>query len=368
MSKKKKSGSIAIPFLLTILISVAIIGSIILIILEKLDTDSTSLVTMTGESGTVSEADNHTILFVIDLSKSIAEEKKENAEDEAQDSESEGDASDEESEEEEEEEIYDWEVIEEEEEPVEPKPYTFVLVRSVPINKQMIFTGLPDNMIAGEYNQSLADIYESAGAAELKAACEYTLEVPVDRYMVFDSTSFRKMCNIMGGVEFAVTKDIGSLKQSAGMQYLSAEQIEDVLTFGDYGGEIQRVSTATSLLAAMANQANGARIADNLDNTFNTMVNSNQTDISAIDYQEHKYAIKFMLKYSDPDENETVSDRAQFITPFGTQTKDKFMLDAAFLDEISQYYITKVEATEAPTEKSTLLEMTPETGGAADAQ
>ena len=128
MSKKKKSGSIAIPFLLTILISVAIIGSIILIILEKLDTDSTSLVTMTGESGTVSEADNHTVLFVIDLSKSIAEEKKDNAEEEAQDSESEGDASDEESEEEEEEEIYDWEVIEEEEEPVEPKPYMLYLL------------------------------------------------------------------------------------------------------------------------------------------------------------------------------------------------------------------------------------------------
>lgn len=365
MSKKKKSGSIAIPFLLTILISVAIIGSIVLIILEKLDTDSTSLVTMTGEAGTVSEEDNHTILFVIDLSDSIAEDKKDKAEEEAQESEAEEEVSDEEAEEEEE--IYDWEVIEEEVE-IEPKPYTFVLMRSIPINKQMIFTGLPDNMIAGEYNQSLADIYESAGAAELKAACEYTLEVPVDRYMVFDSASFRKMCNIMGGVEFAVTKDIGSLKQSAGMQYLSAEQIEDVLTFGDYGGEIQRVSTAASLLTAMANQANGTRIADNLDNTFNSMVNSNDTDISAIDYQEHKYAIKFMLKYSDPDENETVSDRAQFITPFGTQTKEKFVLDTAFIDEISQYYITKVEATEAPTEKSTLLEMTPETGGAADAQ
>lgn len=365
MSKKKKSGSIAIPFLLTILISVAIIGSIVLIILEKLDTDSTSLVAMTGEAGTVSEADNHTILFVIDLSDSIAEEKKEKAEDEAQESEPEDDeASDEDAEEEE---VYDWEVIEEEVE-IEPKPYTFVLMRSIPVNKQMIFTGLPDNMIAGEYNQSLAEIYESAGAAELKAACEYTLEVPVDRYMVFDSASFRKMCNIMGGVEFAVTKDIGSLKQSAGIQYLSAEQIEDVLTFGDYGGEIQRVSTATSLLTAMANQANGARIADNLDNTFNSMVNSNKTDISAIDYQEHKYAIKFMLKYSDPDENETVSDRAQFITPFGTQTKEKFVLDTAFIDEISQYYITKVEETEAPTEKSTLLEMTPETGGASDAE
>lgn len=367
MSKKKKSGSIAIPFLLTILISVAIIGSIVLIILEKIDTDKTELVTMTGQAGSVSENDSHTILFVIDLSDSVDTENQEEEEVEEETTEAESEEDSEEGDEEEEE-IYDWEVIEEEEEEIAPKPYTFVLMRSVPVDKQMIFTGLPDNMIAGEDSRSLADIYESDGAAELKAACEYTLEVPVDRYMVFNTTSFRKMCNIMGGVEFAVTKDIGSIKQSAGMQYLGAEQIEDVITFGGYGGEIQRVSTVSSLLAAMANQTSGTRIADNLDNTFNLMVNSNDTDISALDYQEHKYAIKFMLKYSDPDENETVSDRAEFLTPFGTQTKDKFVLDTAFLDEISQYYVTTVEATEALTEKSTLREMTPETGGAADAQ
>lgn len=363
MSKKKKSGSIAIPFLLTILISLMIIGSIVLIILQKLDKDSSSLLTMANEAGSVSAADSHAILYVIDLSDSVEEEKKKQAESEAEEEAAEEEAADDE----EEEEIYDWEVIEEEEEEIEPKPYTFMLVRSMPVHKQMVFIGLPDNMIAGEYNQTLADIYEAGGAAELKAAAEYTLEVPIDRYMVYESDTFRKMCNIMGGVEFAVTKDIGSMKQSDGLQYLSADQIEDVLTYGGYGGEIQRVSTAASLLTAMTNQTNGTRIADNLDNTFEAMVSKNETDISALDYQELKYAIKFMLRNSDPEENETVSDRAQFITPFGTQTKDKFVLDTSFITELAGYF-TVVETTEPPTEETTLQVMLPETGGSVDAQ
>lgn len=44
-----------------------------------------------------------------------------------------------------------------------------------------------------------------------------------------------------------------------------------------------------------------------------------------------------MMKYSDPSEDETVSDRAKFVTPSGTQTADKFVLDSSFIEEISQY-------------------------------
>ena len=61
--KKKRSGSIAIPFLLTFLISLIIIGGITMIIYDKIDSDNSSLLTMNNEAGSLSDSDSHTILL-----------------------------------------------------------------------------------------------------------------------------------------------------------------------------------------------------------------------------------------------------------------------------------------------------------------
>lgn len=356
--KKKKSGSIAIPFLLTFLISLIIIGGIAMIIYDKIDSDNSSLLTMTNEAGTLSDSDSHTILFVLDLSDSIDAQKDEE------------ESSDEESSEDEE--SYDWEKPDEdeedddEEEETKTAPYTFMIMRSMPVHKQMVFIGLPENMLAGEQNRSLTELYTSGGGADVKAAAEFSLEIPIDRYMVFDSDSFQKLCNIMGGVNFAVPGNIEGFKKSDGLQYLSPDQIERIISYGNFsGGEIQRISTAASLITAMTNQASGTRIADNLDNNFETLVNATDTDISALDYQQKKYAVKFFMKYSDPNDDETVSDRAKFITPSGTQTSDKFILDTSFIDDIAQYFVVE---TTAPQQEETLQPMIPETEALSDAE
>lgn len=356
--KKKKSGSIAIPFLLTFLISLIIIGGIAMIIYDKIDSESSSLLTMTNEAGTLSDSDSHTILFVLDLSNSINNSADKEGEDSSEEDSEEEDSADEET--------YDWEEPDEDEKEIKPEPYTFMIMRSMPVHKQIVFIGLPDNMLAGQQNKSLTEIYESGGGAELKSAAEFSLEIPIDRYMVFDSESFQKLCNIMGGVNFAVPGNIEGFKKSDGLQYLSPDQIEKIVSYGGFGGgEIQRISTAASLITAMTNQTSGSRIADNLDNTFEIMVNANDTDISALDYQQKKYAVKFLMKYSDPDEDETVSDRAKFITPSGTQTSDKFILDTSFIDEIAQYFVVE---TTSPQQEETLQPMIPETEAKSDAE
>lgn len=353
--KKKKSGSIAIPFLLTFLISLIIIGGIAMIIYDKIDSESSSLLTMTNEAGALSDSDSHTILFVLDLSDSI---------DDSEDEEEEEDTDEESSEDEE---TYDWEETgDDEEKEAKTEPYTFMIMRSMPVHKQIVFIGLPDNMLAGQQNKSLTEIYESGGGADVKAAAEFSLEIPIDRYMVFDSESFQKLCNIMGGVNFAVPGNIEGFKKSDGLQYLSPDQIEKIVSYGGFGGgEIQRISTAASLITAMTNQTSGARIADNLDNTFEVMVNATDTDISALDYQQEKYAVKFLMKYSDPNDDETVSDRAKFITPSGTQTSDKFILDTSFIDDIEQYFVVE---TTSPQQEETLQPMIPETEAQNDAE
>ena len=78
-------------------------------------------------------------------------------------------------------------------------------------------------------------------------------------------------------------KGIAGVPESDSEQYLSPEQIEKIISYGGYsGGEIQRISTASAIVTAMMNQTSGVRIAENLDNTFETLINMIKSDISAI--------------------------------------------------------------------------------------
>ena len=327
--KKKKSGSIAIPFLLTFLISLIVIGGIAMIIYDKIDKDDSSLLTMVNEAGTLSEEDNHTVMLILDLSDSvdIPDESSEDNEDYQDDEYYEDD------------ETYDREETGEDIEEVYPEPYTFIVMRSTPVDKQILFMGIPSNMLVGSDNKRAEDVYVSSGAAGISQSIEYTLGIEIDRYAVFDSESFKKACNILGGVSYAVPKGIAGVPESDSEQYLSPEQIEKIISYGGYsGGEIQRISTASAIVTAMMNQTSGVRIAENLDNTFETLINMIKSDISAIDYNDKKYAIKFMLKYSDPSDSESRSTRAKFITPYGNEAESNFVADNYFAEDIKIYF------------------------------
>lgn len=361
MKKKSRTGSVAIPFLITFLISLVIIGGAAMYIYDKIDSDESSLVSMVNEVGTLSEEDDHTILFVLDMSDTVAsdsndyyDEEEENYEDEY--------SEDEYSEEDE----YDWEEDGEEEEEPETysqQPYTFMIMRSEPVDKKMIFMGIPSNMLVGESNRQAQDIYLDNGTSALSSSIEFTLGIPIDRYMKLSTESFEKLCNILGGVTFAVPKDVKTITPTDGEQYLSAEQVAEIVSCGSYsGGELQRISTVSSLVTAMMNQTSGERIAGNLDNIFNTMINMTESDISAIDYNDRKYAVKFMLKYSDPQDSESRSTRAQFITPYGSVDGNDFVADKYFADDIKVYFGSVDEEAENESTADTAAEAETVTG------
>lgn len=349
--KTKKTGSVAIPFLITFLISLVLIGGAAMFIYDKIDNDESSLESMVNEVGTLSEEDNHTILFVLDMGDTVTTDSDDYYDEEYYEEEDsyEEDYS-------EDEETYEWEEDgeSEEEKTYIKQPYTFMIMRSEPVNKKMLFMGIPSNMLLGEGNKQAQDIYVDNGTATLANSIEYSLGIAVDRHMTLNTESFQKLCNILGGVTFAVPKDVETLDQADGEQYLSAEQVCEIVSCGSYaGGELQRISTVSSLMTAMLNQTSGERIAGNLDNIFNTMINMTKSDISAIDYNEKKYAIKFMLKYSDPADSESRSTRAQFITPYGKPDGSAFVADKYFADDIKIYFDTPKEKAESQTEETT---------------
>ena len=348
--KKKKTGSVAIPFLITFLISLVLIGGTAMVIYDKIDSDESSLIPMVNEVGTLSSEDDHTIMFVLDMSDTVSNDGESEETDEEDYSE--------------EDEYYDeydeWEYddLEYDEDDTKEKysyqPYTFIIMRSQPVDKKITFLGIPSNMQIGEENREAEDIYIDNGVSALKGGIEYTLGIEIDRYMVLNTESFTKICNILGGVSFAVPKGVDGVAASKDEQYLSAEQIGAIISCGNYaGGELQRISTASSIVTAMLNQTRGERIAGNLDNSVNAILNMTETDISASDYNNRKYAIKFMLEYSDPGESETRSTRAQFITPYGTTEGKSFVADKYFSEDIKSCFDESEKKPEEASEKKT---------------
>ena len=67
----------------------------------------------------------------------------------------------------------------------------------------------------------------------------------------------------------------------------------------DYNGdETQRCIINSFLIAQLLNQAENARILESLDATATNLVDLANTDISAMVYQKHEHAVKFVLRFA----------------------------------------------------------------------
>lgn len=289
MAKKQKIGSIAVPYLITIFVGILIIGGGTFIFLrhfgilggEKELSEPTprQITTSTYE-------DNHTILFILD-------------------------------------------------EPDKKASSTFLLMRSIPKDKKVVVVGIPSNTIAivDDRQQSIKSAYEQGGATAASSFTENVFGITVDRYMKLNSDSLIKICDILGGVTYPVSEDIAGFNGDGSSQYLNAEQIEKMITYSMYrGGESERAYTTSSIVADMINQADGVRVADNFDNSFNTLVNMTDTDITAVDYKKHKVAIKNMI--------ERGNSIATFFIMGGTDADEDFIPDQTFINDLVDRYFT----------------------------
>ena len=283
---KRKSGSIAVPFLATIFIGLIVIGGIAAGLYKYLGfgQEKKPSEPIPRTSGMVTDSDNHTVLLVLDV-------------------------------------------------PERKAPPTFILMRSRPVKKELVFIGIPSNAIAlvDGSQESLMVSYNSGGAAAAKDFVEKVFDIQVDRYMKFDSAAFRKISDIFGGVTYAVNADIAGFKNDGTQQYLNSEQVEMFVTYMMFqGGEYERSLIAADVLKSMVNQADGKRIADSFDNNFNTVINMVESDVTAADYKEHKTAIKNMFEFG--------TSIAVALSVDGTNAGEDFIPSSGFIENVKDQY------------------------------
>ena len=250
---KKNTGSIAIPFLITLLVSFVILGGIIFFLFGGFGGGGDSLKQLEPEITLISEEDQFNLFCVLDTEES-------------------------------------------------DKPVCYMFFRFNPVAKRNTCIALPANLAVNNNGAStkLDNVYHMSGVTAARDAAAAALNMTLDRYMVFDSTSFQKLCSILGGVECIVDEKIVGLQESDKMQYLGGSQIQLYLTYPDFtGGEAQRMVVVDSTIAEMLNQTDGSRISETLDRSFSTIINLvKDSDVTAQDYKNRKHAMKYMLEYA----------------------------------------------------------------------
>ena len=281
---KAKKGHVAIQFLLAFLLGIIGIGGVAMYIFNQISSGDniqkmpSSVVKPTAE-------DNSTLLFVLD-------------------------------------------------EPNDTSPLTFMIARILPADKRIMLLSLPSNMlsIVDSKQDTLEGFYKTGGIQSVMDAIESEAKIKTDRYVILNSDSFQKICNIFAGVYYQIPVGTQGFADSSEAQYLGPSQIEKLITNPFFEkGESQRSSIVADVICEMINQTDYDRIVASMDSNFRTLINMMNTDISSIDYSNNKNALKFMYTYG--------SKICTFRLATGTTSEDNiFVLSSDFYDSIEEFF------------------------------
>ncbi len=284
---KKKSGHVAIPFLIALLLGIVGIGGVAMFVFQRISYKEPEIKEMQTSVIKPTAADNMTLLFVLD--------EKENT----------------------------------------SLPTTFMVARVLPVNKKIIFFCFPSNMLAvvDGQNDTLSSFYSNSGIQAVKSAIANQSGIQIDRYAILDSEAFQKICNIYAGVYYQVPAGTGGFADSAEPQYLGPSQMEKLITYPFYEqGEIQRSALAADVIADMVNQTDYERIVSRMDTNFRTLVNMMDTDITSVDYSNKESALKYMYNYGD------MIASFRIVTGESGENEDVFLLSDNFYNSVSDLF------------------------------
>ncbi len=289
--KRRSSGSIAIPFLLTLLIATVVLGSVGYYFYNRIIDDDKELLPMPGATTGISEADIYEILFVL--------------------------------------------------EPDSPARKTAVmLMRFDPIRKQEYYIGIPLNLQV-QYEgaeMTLEQCIDNHGVSDAKDALSVLFDQKIDYYLRVDSTGFQKISSVFGNVSCLVTIHDENLKPDDVSQDLDAAQLETLLTSVNFYSEGERTAVIGQTIAQLVNQSDSKRIASNVDGYFSSVIGSVSTNISAIDFTDRRHAILYVLQQSEAP--------AMSYTVFGTESDGVFTMSENYPEQLKEIFMQTVFSAE----------------------
>ena len=295
---KKKSGHIAIPFLATLFIGLIVIGGAAMFLIKYLNKEEPLTEAPAKDVATVTEEDNHTVLLILST-------------------------------------------------PDKECKSTFMLMRSMPKDKKLLFVGIPANTIAvidGKQHSLEGSFKEDGKGAKAVEFIEAVMGIPVERYMTFDSDSFRRVCDMTGCVkQYPVDIPFGGFKGDGTRENLNSEQIETYVTYSMFqNGESDRAFKAAALMQYMVNGADAQAVANHLESNFDQIINHSGifTNITRADYNRLRHAIKYMFECAAEYK---IQPAMAYKLSSETDAGNDFIMSKSQIEELKRDYFTDAE-------------------------
>lgn len=263
--RRQRAGSTAIPFMITILISMFVFGGVALYFYNMLTTANNELQPMQGATTSISDDDIGSILFVLDPS----EEDRKNA---------------------------------------------VMMLRFDPVRKSIFCIGVPLDLKVEHESKTMSvdECYTIYGAEGLKNAVSTLLDQPIEHYIQMDSEGFKKIVTLIGNVTYRIPVRDTGLKPTEAPATLDNNQFVTMLTSMNYTSEEERCNVIGNSIATLLNQCiggeeyarsrgennGGERVARNLDRYFSVAINEVTTDITMMDFSNHRHAISYVFEYA----------------------------------------------------------------------
>lgn len=280
-----KKGAVAIPFLITFLVSLVLFGATAWYMYRiTVDDDAPTEAASTSDTriGITAEA-NHAILFAYDNGMNDTD-------------------------------------------------LAFVVVYCLPVDERTLSIPIsPKTMCTTDMGtQSLAQVYRSAGIGAVANAISTQIGVEVSRYMLLDSYGLEKLHSIMGGVTVYVPGEYTEL--SSGDKSVNSEQLSDLITYPFYsGGEDFRTKFIGIAAQNMINTGFGESLSARLKTSYETLSAVCETNITATDYANYQEAAEHLVANG--------RGTCVLVIPSGTWTGESFTIDESFGQTLKDMWI-----------------------------
>lgn len=195
---------------------------------------------------------------------------------------------------------------------------SFMLCRYLPQTAEIILVPLPWQMTAtvGTKTDTLRGFSET-GVQSVVGAVENAVGISVERYVRYESEVFEDFVDTLGSVVFDVPYDISyKVKEGvfinikSGKQLLDGEAILRLSEYAEYAdGEDFRYKLQGLLITELLNTGLQPRLTSILELTYNNIVNTTNTNLSATDFTSREDALVHTIEYG--------VNPAQFIPPSG---------------------------------------------------
>lgn len=297
----KKSAKIAVTYVVTILVTLLVVGAFGMYMLKLISSKETKDPSqnvvidqmVSSDEYKPSVSDNRTVLLILDT------EKRESAS-------------------------------------------CFLIARFLAVEKQLVFMPLPSNTKAAVdgSSDSLYNFYRNGGTASAVKAVENCTGVKIDKFIKFNKDSFTNIIDIFGGVDYDIPYNLIYDNPTTGEEtiiregetYLDSSTMRKVLTYPNYNsGEEYRAKCLGIIITDMINTNVDANFASHLDDYFSSVINSTiETDITSYDYDEISNAMKYVIRNYDR--------LATFVLTSGTNDENGlYELDANFVKSITEW-------------------------------